>query len=96
MDAIRYQLKILNRQCNLYTKSKAMMKNNLIALLDQTYPGVNDLFDSPVREDGHQKWVDFTAEFWHMDCVRSMSQGAHDHRCGIRDRPAEKTPHPAD
>lgn len=52
MDTIRYQLKTLNRQCNLYTKTKTMMKNNLIALLDQTYPGVNASFDSPVREDG--------------------------------------------
>ena len=73
MDTIRIQLKTLNRQCSLYTKTKTMMKNNLIALLDQTYPGVNALFDSPVREDGTQKWVDFAASFWHMDCVRSMS-----------------------
>ena len=35
------QLKTLNRQQSLYTKTKTMMKNNLIALLDQTYPGVN-------------------------------------------------------
>lgn len=73
MDKIRYQLKTLNRQCNLYTKTKTMMKNNLIALLDQTYPGVNALFGSPVREDGTQKWVDFAASFWHVDCVRNMS-----------------------
>ena len=76
MDTIRYQLKMLNRQCGLYTKTKTMMKNNLIALLDQTYPGVNTLFDSPVREDGTQKWVDFAASFWHVDCVRGMSQTA--------------------
>ena len=76
MDTIRYQLKTLNRQCGLYTKTKTMMKNNLIALLDQTYPGVNALFDSPVREDGHQKWVDFAMSFWHVDCVRGMSQAA--------------------
>ena len=76
MDTIRYQLKMLNRQCGLYTKTKTMMKNNLIALLDQTYPGVNALFDSPVREDGHQKWVDFAASFWHVDCVRGTSQAA--------------------
>ena len=74
MDTIRYQLKMLNRQCGLYTKTKTMMKNNLIALLDQTYPGVNALFDSPAREDGHQKWVDFAASFWHVDCVRGTSQ----------------------
>ena len=35
---------------------------------------MNALFDSPVREDGTQKWVDFTASFWHVDCVRGMSQ----------------------
>ena len=76
VDTIRYQLKTLNRQCGLYTKTKTMMKNNLIALLDQTYPGANALFDSPVREDGTQKWVDFASPFWHVDCVRSMSLNA--------------------
>lgn len=76
MDTIRYQLKTLNRQYGLYTKSKTAMKNNLIALLDQTYPGANALFSSPAREDGSQKWVDFAASFWHVDCVRSMSQTA--------------------
>ena len=80
MDTIRMQLKTLNRQQGLYTKTKTMMKNNLIALLDQTYPGVNNLFDSPVREDGSQKWVDFAAAFWHVDCVRSMSLAAFTER----------------
>ena len=80
IDTIRYQLKTLNRQCGLYTKTKTMMKNNLIALLDQTYPGVNALFNSPVREDGTHKWVDFAASFWHVDCVRSMSQTAFTER----------------
>ena len=73
MDTIRMQLKTLNRQQGLYSKTRTMMKNNLIALLDQTYPGVNNLFDSPVREDGSQKWVDFAPAFWHVDCVREMS-----------------------
>lgn len=76
MDTIRYQLKSMNRQYGLYTKNKVAFRNNLIALLDQTYPGVNALFDSPTREDGSQKWVDFAASFWHVDCVRSMSQPA--------------------
>lgn len=74
MDTIRYQLKTMNRQYGLYSKNKVALKNNLIALLDQTYPGVNALFDSPVRGDGSQKWVDFAASFWHVDCVRSVSQ----------------------
>ena len=50
--------------------------SNLIALLERTYPGVNALFDSPIREDGTQKWVDFAASFWHVDCVRGMGQSA--------------------
>ncbi len=80
MDTIRMQLKTLNRQQGLYSKTKTMMKNNLIALLDQTYPGVNDLFDSPVRRDGSQKWVDFATVFWHVDCVRNMSLAAFTER----------------
>jgi transposase len=80
MDVIRYQLKTLNRQHALYSKMKTAMKNNLIALLDQTYPGVNALFSSPAREDGTQKWVDFAASFWHADCVRGMSQATFTER----------------
>ena len=80
VDTIRYQLKTLNRQQGLYSKTKTMMKNNLIALLDQTYPGVNALFDSPPREDGSQKWVDFAAAFWHADSVRNLSLSAFTER----------------
>ncbi len=76
MDTIRYQLKSMHRQYGLYTKNKTALKNNLIALLDQTYPGVNALFESPVRADGSQKWVDFAYVFWHVDCVRGMGQAA--------------------
>lgn len=50
-----------------------MRSHNLIGILDQTYPGVNTYFDSPAREDGSQKWVDFAATYWHVDCVRRMS-----------------------
>lgn len=73
MEAVREQLKILNRQYNLYVKNKTALKNNLISLLDQTFPGVNTFFSSPVREDGSQKWVDFASSFWHVDCVRGLS-----------------------
>ncbi len=54
-----------------------MLKNNLIALLDQTFPDVNKLFSSPAREsDGHEKWIDFIAQFWHCESVSSLSQKA--------------------
>jgi len=80
MDEIRCQLKTLNRQRNLYIKTKTMMKNNLIVLLDQTCPGVNALFDNPVREDGTQKRVDFAASFWRLDCVKGMNLAAFTER----------------
>lgn len=76
MDEIRNQLKTMNRQFGFYMKHKTAMKNNLIAILDQTYPGVNTYFDSPARSDGSQKWVDFVATYWHVDCVRKMSLNA--------------------
>ena len=73
MDKIRNQLKTMNRQIGFYMNQKTAMKNNLIALIDQTYPGANDFFDSPARSDGSQKWVDFVHTYWHVDCVRSKS-----------------------
>lgn len=76
MDELRNQLKTMNRQFGFYMKHKTAMKNNLIGILDQTYPGVNTYFDSPARSDGSQKWVDFASICWHVDCVRKMSLNA--------------------
>jgi transposase len=76
MDELRNQLKTMNRQFGFYMKHKTAMKNNLIGILDQTYPGVNTYFDSPARSDGSQKWVDFATTYWHVDCVRKMSLNA--------------------
>ena len=73
MDDTRNQLKNMNRQYSFYTEQKTAMKNNLIALLDQTFPGANAFFDSPARSDGSQKWVDFVYTYWHVDCVRGKS-----------------------
>lgn len=73
MDKTRNQLKTMNRQFGFYMDQKTAMKNNLIALLDQTYPGANAFFDSPARSDGSQKWVDFIDTYWHVDCVRAKS-----------------------
>lgn len=76
MDEIRNQLKTMNRQFGFYMKHKTAMKNNFIGILDQTYPGVNTYFDSPARDDGSQKWVDFATTYWHVDCVRKTSLNA--------------------
>lgn len=76
MDKTRNQLKTMNRQFGFYMDQKTAMKNNLIALLDQTFPGANNFFDSPARSDGSQKWGDFVYTYWHVDCVRSKSLDA--------------------
>lgn len=73
MDKTRDQLKTMNRQFDFYMKNKTALKNNLISLLDQTFPGVNAFFSSPARSNGSQKWVDFITTFWHVDCVRNVS-----------------------
>jgi len=74
MDVVRQQLKLFSRQYNLYMKTVVSLQNNLISLLDKTFPGADKIFDSPVRADGHQKWVDFVADFWHCDCLTRMSE----------------------
>lgn len=80
MDTTRYELKTLNRQFHLASKNRTACSNNLIALLDQSFPGVRGWFDSPVRKDGSQKWVDFAMTFWHVECVRSVSLAAFTER----------------
>ena len=79
-DTIRYELKTLNRQFHLASKNRTAASNNLVALLDQSFPGVRRWFVSPVRKDGSQKWVDFAMTFWHVDCVRSVSLNAFTER----------------
>lgn len=76
MEAVRQQLKLCSRQYNLYMKTIVGLQNNLISLTDKTFPGVNELFKSPERADGHQKWVDFVLTFWHCDCVNMVSEKA--------------------
>ena len=80
MDALRQQLKLFSRQYNLYMKNSVALVNNLISLTDKTFPGVNELFSSPERPDGHEKWVDFVLTFWHCECICGVSQNAFTER----------------
>lgn len=72
-NEVRTLLKGYNRQYNQYSKIKVALKNNLIAILDQTFMHCNSLFSSPRRPDGHEKWLDFTNRFWHCECVTKYS-----------------------
>ena len=80
MDTIRYDLRTLNRQFQLASKQRTVCSNNLIALLEQSFPSIRKCFDSPVRNDGTQNWVDFAHTFWHVDCVRKQSLNAFSER----------------
>ena len=76
-EEIRKSLKSFSRQYNKYNKVKTIFTNNLISLLDQTFPCLKDLFTSPAREkDGHEKWLDFAAQFWHAECISKLSLNA--------------------
>ena len=72
----RLLLKNCYRQYRQYSKVQTLLKNNLISLLDMTFPNANRLFNSPARADGSEKWVDFVAEFWHCECVSERSEKA--------------------
>ena len=73
-EDLRKSLKLLNRQYQQSIKLKTMMNNNLISLLDLTFPGINKMFTSPSREsDGHEKWVDFVLEFSHCDMISRLT-----------------------
>ena len=67
-------LKNCYRQYQQGCKVQTMQKNNLVSLLDTTFPNANRLFHSPARADGSEKWVDFVAEFWHCECIRERSE----------------------
>ena len=58
MDELRTQLQLYNSQFEFFTSQKVSVKSNLIALLDMTYPGINQLFNSPVdRMAARNGWI---------------------------------------
>lgn len=73
-DETRY---VLKTQCRLYERmigSSVNLRNGLISLLDQTFPGINNVFCSEYRNTrGHFKWIDFVDRFWHRDCIAGLS-----------------------
>ena len=73
-EDVRRQLKDYGRQYAFYSRMKTMQKNNLDALLEKTFPEVKSLFKSHIREDGHEKWIDFVDKFWHIECVNNLSK----------------------
>ena len=73
-DETRQLLKV---QCRLYErtiKTAKSLRNSLISILDQTFPGANKLFRDESRNSrGHVKWIDFVLRFWHKECVAALS-----------------------
>lgn len=65
----------MNRQFGFYMKHKTAMKNNLIGILDQTYPGVNTYL-TVLHVVTAARMGRFASTYWHVDCVRKMSINA--------------------
>lgn len=72
-DETRQMLKIQSRLYERTLNSSIALRNGLISLLDQTFPGANKPFDEQRTKSGHIKWVDFVRRFWHKDCVAALS-----------------------
>ncbi|MCD7918840.1 MAG: IS110 family transposase [Clostridiales bacterium] len=76
-DETRQMLKMQSRLYERTTSTGIMLRNGLISLLDQTFPGANKLFrDESRNTKGHVKWVDFVIRFWHKECVATLSYRA--------------------
>ncbi|MBS6773458.1 MULTISPECIES: IS110 family RNA-guided transposase [Bacillota] len=75
-DDTRLALKNCYRQYQQAVAVRTMLKNNLISSLDLTFPDANKLFSSPAKSNGCEKWVDFIGDFWHSECVSSLSSDA--------------------
>ena len=77
-EETRSTLTLLNRQYSAICKHKTQLINNLISLIDQSFPNANEFFDSPGRQsDGHMKWSDFAlTSSSHRDCVSGISRAA--------------------
>ncbi len=71
-DDVRLLLKTYCRQYAQYLDTRTALKNNLISILDQTFPNCNTLFATK-KLNGDEKWIDFSIRFWHCDCVRKHS-----------------------
>ena len=76
METTWEELKLCSRQYNIYMKNVVALQNNLISLTGKTFPWVNELFSSPDRADGSQKWIDFVTTFWHCECICLVSEAA--------------------
>ena len=73
-DETRQMLKIQSRHYDRTLNTSIALRNGLIALLDQSFPGANHLFANEKRNSsGHLKWIDFSKRFWHKDCVATVS-----------------------
>ena len=73
-DEIRTMLKAQSRLYERTSHVSIVMRNGLVTLTEQTFPGINKLLPSTTRTaSGHFKWVDFCKRFWHRDCVAGVS-----------------------
>jgi transposase len=73
LDELRDSLKSVARQFNFEDKTLSAHTNRLYALLERSFPRIDEFFGGPAKANGHQKLLDFVTLFWHSDCVSSLS-----------------------
>ncbi|GHV39810.1 hypothetical protein FACS189490_03990 [Clostridia bacterium] len=73
IDTLRDNLKSIARQFNFEDKTLTAHTNRLYSLLERSFPRIDEFFTSPAKSNGHRKFIDFVIEFWHSDCVSSLS-----------------------
>lgn len=69
-----FLLKTQNRLSERTIDASIVLRNDLISLLDQTFPGVKKMFSANSRSmSGHYKWMDIARRFWNRECVAGLS-----------------------
>jgi transposase len=77
-DVVRDALKSFVKQFNFQSKTLSAHKNNLKALLERVFPGIDDFFSSAAKSNWHQKLIDFAIFFWHNDMLALKCQAQPD------------------
>lgn len=62
------------RKCQQYSKSQAMLKNNITSLLNTAFLDAKHPFIIPTRTYKNEKQVDFVAAFGHHEYICDLSE----------------------
>ena len=73
-DCIYADLSLLSRQYLHYTRMLTTSKLSLLTILDQSMPGIDEVFRLNAEASGKDKLRDFVEGFWHFDNITKMTE----------------------